>query len=99
MTQKYSTNIIIWLEKYQIQQKNNKVCLSTLKTFTTIEIKINSRSHNYLIAIDGRNQSCAEETIITVKKADYKQLIVRRREHSFILNLREKLMWGADQRE
>lgn len=66
---------------------------------TTIEIKVNSRSHNYLIAIDGRNESCAEETVITVKKADYKQLIVRRRDHSFILNLREKLMWGADRRE
>lgn len=66
---------------------------------TTIEIKVKSRSHNFLIAIDGRNESCDEGTIITVKKADYKQLIVRRREHSFILNLREKLMWGADQRE
>ncbi len=70
-----------------------------LSDSTTIEIKVNSRSHNYLIAIDGRNESCDEGTIITVKKADYKQLIVRRREHSFILNLREKLMWGADQRE
>lgn len=70
-----------------------------LSADTTIEIKVNSRSHNYLIAIDGRNESCDERTSITVKKADYKQLIVRRRDHSFILNLREKLMWGADQRE
>lgn len=70
-----------------------------LSDSTTIEIKVNSRSHNYLIAIDGRNESCDEATVITVRKADYKQLIVRRREHSFIQNLREKLMWGADQRE
>lgn len=66
---------------------------------TTIEIKVHSRSHKYLIAIDGRNESFNDKTIITVKKADYKQLIVRRREHSFIQNLREKLMWGADKRE
>lgn len=66
---------------------------------TTIEIKVHSRSRNYLIAIDGRNESCSDKTVVTVKKADYKQLIIRRREHSFILNLREKLMWGADQRE
>lgn len=70
-----------------------------LSDTTTIEIKVNSRSHNYLIAIDGRNESCDEATVITVRKAAYKQLIVRRREHSFIQNLREKLMWGADQRE
>ena len=70
-----------------------------LSDSTEIEIKVNSRSHNYLIAIDGRNESCDENTTITVRKANYKQLIVRRRSHSFILNLREKLMWGADRRE
>ena len=66
---------------------------------TTIEIKVSSRSGNYLIAIDGRNESCDEETTITVRKANYKQLIIRRQEHSFIQNLQEKLMWGADIRD
>lgn len=66
---------------------------------TVIEIKVNSRSHNFLIAIDGRNESCDETTGITVRKADYKQLIIRLREHSFIQNLQEKLMWGADVRD
>ena len=66
---------------------------------TEIGIKVNSRSHNYLIAIDGRNESCDDCIDITVRKADYKQLIIRRREHTFIQNLQEKLMWGADVRE
>lgn len=66
---------------------------------TTIEIKVSSRSGNYLIAIDGRNESCDEETTITVRKANYKQLIIRRQEHSFIQNLQEKLMWGTDVRD
>ena len=66
---------------------------------TVIEIKVNSRSRNFLIAIDGRNESCNETTRITVRKADYKQLIIRSRKHSFIQNLQEKLMWGADIRE
>ena len=70
-----------------------------LSDSTSIEIKVSSRSRNYLIAIDGRNESCDDSTTITVRKAPYKQLIVRRRSHSFIRNLREKLMWGADQRE
>lgn len=66
---------------------------------TEIGIKVNSRSHNYLIAIDGRNESCDDCIDITVRKADYKQLIIRRREHTFIQNLQEKLMWGADVRD
>ena len=66
---------------------------------TTIEIKVNSRSHNFLIALDGRNESCDESTVITVRKAAYRQLIIRRKEHSFIQNLQEKLMWGTDVRE
>ncbi|MBR3977110.1 MAG: NAD kinase [Bacteroidaceae bacterium] len=65
----------------------------------TIEISVSSRSGNYLIAIDGRNESCDERVTITVRKAAYKQLIIRRREHSFIQNIQEKLMWGADIRE
>ena len=66
---------------------------------TSIEISVNSRSGNYLIAIDGRNESCDESTSITIKKASYRQLIIRHREHSFIQNLQEKLMWGADIRD
>lgn len=66
---------------------------------TEIEIRVNSRSHNFLIALDGRNESCDESTTIKVRKAGYKQLIIRLKEHSFIQNLQEKLMWGADIRE
>lgn len=66
---------------------------------TTIEIGVSSRSGNYLIAIDGRNESCDESTRITINKAAYRQLIIRHREHSFIQNLQEKLMWGADVRD
>ena len=66
---------------------------------TTIEISVSSRSGNYLIAIDGRNESCNESTAVTIRKAGYSQLIIRHRCHSFIQNLQEKLMWGADIRK
>ena len=65
----------------------------------TVEIKVYSRSHNFLIAIDGRNESCDEEITVTVRKANYRQLIIRSKEHSFIHNLQDKLMWGRDIRE
>ena len=66
---------------------------------SVVEIKVYSRSSNFLIAIDGRNESCDDNVKITVRKAAYKQVIIRRKEHSFILNLQEKLMWGTDIRE
>lgn len=65
----------------------------------TVDIKVSSRSHNFLIAIDGRNESCDEDMTVTVRKAGYRQLIIRSKEHSFIQNLQEKLMWGKDIRE
>lgn len=65
---------------------------------TTVRIKANSRSHNFLIAIDGRNESCNEDVILTIKKAPYKQRIIRSKGTSFIKSLREKLMLGADTR-
>lgn len=66
---------------------------------SVVEIKVYSRSSNFLIAIDGRNESCDDNVKITVRKAAYKQVIIRRKEHSFIQNLQEKLMWGTDIRE
>ena len=66
---------------------------------STVEIKVYSRSRNFLIAIDGRNESCDDNMKITVRKAGYKQVLIRRKEHSFIQNLQEKLMWGTDIRE
>lgn len=66
---------------------------------TEVTIKVNSRSHNFLIAIDGRNESCTENNVLTIRKAPYKQKLVRCNGCSFIKNLHEKMMWGVDTRE
>lgn len=66
---------------------------------TIVQIKVNSRSHNFLIAIDGRNESCTESTSLIIKKAPYRQRIIRCKGYTFIKNLRDKMMWGADSRD
>lgn len=66
---------------------------------TEIKISVNSRSHNFLIAVDGRNESCDEKTVLTIRKAPYRQRIIRSKGSTFIQNLREKMMWGLDTRE
>jgi NAD+ kinase len=65
---------------------------------TEVKLKVASRSHNYLIAIDGRNVECDEETILTLRKADHTIKIVQIEGQTFFKTLRDKMMWGADLR-
>lgn len=55
-----------------------------------ITLDVESRSHNFLIAVDGRSETCREGTKLTIKRADYYVRIVKRCHHSFFNTLREK---------
>lgn len=66
--------------------------------YAEIELRVNSRSHNYLIAIDGRSQSVSDKTIIRLKKAKHTIGVVKLNNKHFYDILRSKLMWGADKR-
>lgn len=61
-----------------------------------ITLDVESRSHNFLVAIDGRSESCKESTRLTLSRADYSIKVVKRYNHIFFDTLRNKLMWGAD---
>lgn len=63
-----------------------------------ITLDVESRSHNFLVAIDGRSESCRETTRLTISKAPYEIKVVKRYNHIFFNTLREKMMWGADVR-
>lgn len=63
-----------------------------------ITLDVESRSHNFLIAVDGRSETCREGTRLTIKRAGYYVRIVKRCHHSFFNTLREKMMWGMDGR-
>ena len=63
-----------------------------------ITLDVESRSHNFLIAIDGRSETCREGSKLTIRKADYKIKGVKRQNHIFFNTLRNKMMWGADGR-
>ena len=63
-----------------------------------ITLDVESRSHNFLIAIDGRSETCREGTRLTIRKADYYIKVVKRPSHVFFHTLRDKMMWGADGR-
>ncbi len=63
-----------------------------------ITLEVESRSHNFLVAIDGRNESFQEGSHLTISRAGYTIKVVKRYNHPFFDTLRSKLMWGADVR-
>ena len=69
-----------------------------LSDSSEITLTVESRSHNFLVAIDGRSEKCKEGTKITLKRAPYDIKVVKRAEHRYFNSLREKMSWGVDTR-
>lgn len=65
---------------------------------SVIELDVESRSHNFLVAIDGRSEKCKEGTKITLRRAPYDIKVVKRSDHRYFNTLREKMTWGVDTR-
>ena len=61
-----------------------------------ITLDVESRSHNFLVAIDGRSETCKEATRLSISRANYNIKVVKRFNHYFFDTLRTKMMWGAD---
>lgn len=70
----------------------------TLPDNLDITLTIESRSHNFLVAIDGRSESCQDSTRLTIRKAPYQVFVLKRPETTFLRTLRSKLLWGSDAR-
>ncbi|MBO7247978.1 MAG: NAD kinase [Bacteroidaceae bacterium] len=65
----------------------------------TISLSVKSRSGNFLVSIDGNSFSCPEETLIQIKKAPFHINVMKPDGYDFFSTLRDKMMWGADNRE
>ena len=63
-----------------------------------IKLKISGRGDQYLISLDSRLASLDKNTIVHIKKADFKIKLVWLFSDSFITTLRKKLLWGQDKR-
>lgn len=71
----------------------------TLCDNVEVELSVESRSHQFLVAIDGRSESCAEDTRLILRRAPFNICVLKRPGTSFFRTLRNKLMWGSDVRE
>ena len=63
-----------------------------------ITLTVESRSHNFLVALDGRSENLPDSTRLTLRKAPYRVKVVKRAGQKYFHTLRDKMMWGADQR-
>ena len=94
-----------------IVPRTNTVCLTPVAPHSlnvrpivisgdsTVTLSVESRSHNFLLAVDGRSETLTEGTSITIEKAPFVTNIVKRPGHNYFASLREKMMWGADKRK
>lgn len=65
---------------------------------TVIQLRVKGREDNYLISLDSRIATLSNDTIVTIKKANFKIKMLQVLEESFIDTLRKKLLWGEDRR-
>lgn len=63
-----------------------------------IQLTVESRTHNYLVALDGRSEPLQETTRLRLRKAPYRVRVIKRADTKYFHTLRRKMMWGADQR-
>jgi NAD+ kinase len=63
-----------------------------------ITIKVMGREDEFLLSLDNRIASYPNETIITLKKADFTIDLIELHRQTFIRTIRHKLLWGEDKR-
>lgn len=63
-----------------------------------IHLKIHSRSHNFLLSCDGHSESLPDTTYIDIRCAPHTIRVIKIEHKHFFDTLREKMMWGIDQR-
>lgn len=65
---------------------------------SVVSLRVESRSGNFLISLDGRSRSYPDNVRLTIRRAPYVVNVVVKPGQSFYTTLRKKMMWGADRR-
>jgi NAD+ kinase len=69
-----------------------------IKDSTKIKLKVSGREDTYLVSLDSRIATLANNTVITIEKAPFKVKMIELSHESFLDTLRKKLLWGEDKR-
>jgi len=63
-----------------------------------IDLRIEGRGTNFLMAFDSRNKVVDYQCFITIKKANFCLNLIKFKEKTFVKTLQDKLNWGKDNR-
>ncbi len=63
-----------------------------------IKLSIEGRNRNHLITIDGISKNIRQEEEVTVRKAEFMINVIKFEENNFLDTIRNKMLWGSDQR-
>ena len=70
-----------------------------ISDLSVVRLKAYSRSHNFLLAVDGRSKALKESTEVVISKAPHMVNILRIARKNYFEVLKEKMNWGEDKRE
>mgnify|MGYP001002171647 FL=1 len=65
----------------------------------TIELKVSGRSDFYNLSLDSKSTKIKADTVIKLKKADFRFNLINLEGQHFFTTLRNKLLWGIDKRQ
>ncbi len=65
---------------------------------SVVTLQVESRSHNFLVAADGRSATFDEGQTLTIRRSPYDIHIVKPAGMTYFSTLRKKMMWGIDTR-
>ncbi|MDO4228405.1 MAG: NAD kinase [Capnocytophaga sp.] len=65
---------------------------------TEIKLSVSGREKKYFVSLDSRIETLPNKVSITIRKADFSIKMIRLEKESFINTLRNKLLWGEDNR-
>lgn len=60
-----------------------------------LDLSVRSRSHSFLISLDGRSQILRDDVTLHIERAPYTTKMVQIGNRNFIQTLQDKLNWGA----
>ena len=63
-----------------------------------IKLSIEGRDRRFLISLDGESKSLKQGEEVVIKKADYMINVIKFEDNNFLDTIRNKMLWGIDQR-
>lgn len=64
-----------------------------------VRLQVTSRTHNFLLSADGHSASLPDSIPITLRRAPHTVKVIKMEHKHFFDTLRDKMLWGADQRQ